>query len=397
MIKQEEKQTIQEWIQKILQEAGKSQERETHPVDAGDKTCMDIHKDILLLEGDFQTNLHRWQDEQSVDLSHISNLRQPLDTIISLFESFHIPNHASGSGEEKEAMPVFHVETTLSILQSLLGRYDSTLSALSKARDAVSRIDARQVINNQRVSEWTSRTLNTLHDSRTALLSQHHRSHHQQSERDVLKSRLQRYERETKTSENLIVSLVSKLNEAEESVIVYQQDIKKLQSKVLSLQTHIQQITKWKEHVRGVGVTSELRSRSRPDQKELTGSREKALEYSKRQAAKKVIEQGERSSRTRSHSKSRESRPTSRQSSRSRARSRSATSDRQLKSEKDELEESYALKLFEAVSPALKKSILKAKSSPAYQPMYPAQQILLSKLRDVDGEINELARDLMFY
>lgn len=328
-------------------------------------------------------------------------MRQPLDTIISLFESFHIPNHASAGieGSEKDAMPVFHVETTLSILQSLLGRYDSTLSALSKARDAVSRIDARQVVNNQRVAEWTNRTLATLHDTRTSLLSQHHKSHHQQSERDILKSRLQRCERERKTSENLVVSLVSKLNEAEENVIVYQQDIKKLQSKVLSLQTHIQQITKWRDHVKGLGVTNELRSSARD--KEAVSSRERGIEYAKRQAAKKIIEQGGPSpsaSRKRSTSKTRESRPASRQSSRGRGRSRSAnSSDRRLRTEKEELEDIYAEKLFEAVSPALKKSILKTKSASSYTPMYPAQQILLSKLRDVDGEINDLARDLMFF
>ena len=338
--------------------------------------------------------MHRWQDEQSLDLSHITNLRQPLDTIISLFESFHIPNHVSDSGKshDKEAMPVFHVETTLSILQSLLGRYDSTLAALFKARDAVSRIDARQIVNNERVLEWTQRTLDTLHDTKTSLLAQHQKSHHQQSERDILKSRLQRCERERKTSENLVVTLVSKLNEAEESVIVYQQDIKRLKSKVLSLQTHIQQITKWKDHVKGLGVSTELRSKYR-DSKEPS-SRKRALEYAQRQAAKNIIERGGRSPslNRQSELKTREGRSTSRQSSRGRNRSRSAVSDR---SEKEKLEESYAEKLFEAISPALKKSILKKSSS--YQPMYPAQQILLSKLRDVDGEINELARDLMFY
>lgn len=68
MIKQEEKQTIHEWIQKILQEAGKSasQSHEHHnlsnhqdnlAVSAEDKTCMDVHKDILLLEGYFQASI----------------------------------------------------------------------------------------------------------------------------------------------------------------------------------------------------------------------------------------------------------------------------------------------------------------------------------------------------
>ena len=68
MIKQDEKQTIHEWIQKILQEAGKSasqshehnslsNHQDTLAVSAEDKTCMDVHRDILLLEGDFQASI----------------------------------------------------------------------------------------------------------------------------------------------------------------------------------------------------------------------------------------------------------------------------------------------------------------------------------------------------
>ena len=298
-------------------------------------------------------------------------------------------------------MPVFHVETTLAILQSLLGKYDSTLQALCQARDAISRIDARQIVNNQRVSEWAKYTLKVLHDTKSSLLAHHQMTHHHQTERDILKSRLERSEREKKTSENLVVSLVGKLNEAEENVIIYNQDIKKLQNKVLSLKTHIQQITKWRDHIKGVGVVNELRSSHGNNSSSEISARERALDYSRRQEAKNRLDQGSKKLLKSAKISTREGRsasrsgPSSRQSSRTRAKS----TERQKKeisageiSAKERLEDQYVQSLFDAVSPALKKS-LKA----PYQPMYPAQQILLSKLRDVDGEINELARDLMLY
>ena len=73
--------------------------------------------------------MHRWQDEQSIDLSHIITLKEPLNSIISLFESFHIPNHDK---DKRDGMPVFHVENTLAILQNLLGKYDGTMDALNQ-------------------------------------------------------------------------------------------------------------------------------------------------------------------------------------------------------------------------------------------------------------------------
>ena len=56
------------------------------------------------------------------------------------------------------------------------------LSLNKKAREAVSRLDSRQVIQAQRVSDWMKLTLHTLHDTRTALLAQHHKMSHHQAE-----------------------------------------------------------------------------------------------------------------------------------------------------------------------------------------------------------------------
>lgn len=61
MIKKEDEQTIHEWIQKILLDAGRAdsqpQDNSTRIeeiISTSDKSCMDVHKDILQLEGDFQ-------------------------------------------------------------------------------------------------------------------------------------------------------------------------------------------------------------------------------------------------------------------------------------------------------------------------------------------------------
>lgn len=203
-----------------------------------------------------QTKLHRWQDEQSMDLSHIVNLRKPLDDIISLFQSFHIPTGSSGP-----QVPTFHVETTLSILQSLLSRYDTTMDALTQARDAVTRIDAKQTVNQQQISEWASSTLSVLHDTRAALISQHHRTNHQLSEREILKNRLSRCEKDRQSSQQVVLSLVEKLNDAEECLVIQNKERKQLESKLLRLKTQVNQITKWKEHMSGLGVATELRTK----------------------------------------------------------------------------------------------------------------------------------------
>jgi hypothetical protein len=182
---------------------------------------------------------------------------------------------------------------------------------------------------------------------------------------------------------------VTKLNEAEESLLIYQQDIKKLQSKVLTLRTHIEQITKWKEHVKGMGVTSELRRSS--NEPEVSSSRERAHEYSKRQAARKIIQEGGPLPKKTTKGRKDGSRPSSRPPSRPRSRTASSTS---IKSSNPFDQHAYLQKLLEAVASPRKSAM---KTSQHYQPMYPAQQILLSKLKDVDGDINELARDLMIY
>ena len=96
-------------------------------------TLMESHAELLKLEAAYQSNLHRWQDEHQLDVDKISNLFQPLSTLIKLYESFQIPSiKESDPNMPKTAdKPIQHVETTLNILNTLLNTFKSTMDALN--------------------------------------------------------------------------------------------------------------------------------------------------------------------------------------------------------------------------------------------------------------------------
>ncbi|KAJ3325878.1 hypothetical protein HDV06_002263 [Boothiomyces sp. JEL0866] len=339
-----------------------------------ERNCMDAHAELLHLEADFQTTLHRWQDDQSVDLSHIINLKAPLDNLIDLFHSFHIPKQNSPD------MPSFHVETTLAILQSLLSRYDATLDALTQARESVARLDSRHIVSNQRLIDWASATLKSMSDVRTILLNQHHLISHQQAERELLKQRLAKTEKQRQTSENLALSLAKKLNSAEETVMLMVQEKRKQEQKILSLQTQMKQITNWKEHVKGLGVNKA--------QPQVSNKRDRMMEYAQKQQVRRILKNEYETmlkSKSNSQTPSRTPNKTpSRTPSRTPTRSRSSSNIKQKK-KKVKPDEELLIKLLENLQMERKEK----------KNMYPAQSILFSKLQQVDGEINQLAKELL--
>jgi uncharacterized protein (DUF2249 family) len=311
-----------------------------------------------------------------MDMSHVIDLAAPLDNILYLFQSLQIPSDSSESLE-----PTFHIETTLSIIQSLLLNYDSTMDALRRAREAVRKLDSRQTINRERISEWTSDTLKTLHEAKTSLISQHHRLGHDKSEREILKHRLEKCEREKKTSDNLVLAMVEKLNDAEEMLLIQDREKRKLQSTVNSLKTQISSIYKWKNHFYGTGIMKD--EKPFPIEK---SPRQRGIEYAEKQRAKEVIKRGRsverhsatkpKSNRSRSKSKTKSS-STKRSTSRNNETRDSPTINR---SERD---------LFNSLKN------IKDRKSTEYSMMYPSQSILLSKLKTLDGEIAELAKNLL--
>jgi hypothetical protein len=300
----------------------------------------------------------------SLDVSHIFGLKKHLDMLIELFQSFHIPLY-----KENAQPPTFHVETTLSILQSLLSNYESVMNSLNLARDSISNLDSRQILTQQRISEWSSHTLKVLHDCRSSLMKQHHLENHLKSEREILKSRLNHSEKDRVGYEQVVLSLVEKLNQAEETILVQQQQIKKFESKVHGLRTQADQMVKWKQYMNGSGVISELQKRSRSSSQ----TRERMTEYSERQRAKQKVANPPRSrstSRKRSCSQKRERKDTS----------HSVKSDVELIAD-----------LLRATK--IKPTSLRKDSD--YSTLYPAQQILFSKLQNIDGEINQLVKDAL--
>jgi hypothetical protein len=286
-----------------------------------------------------------------MDMSQIINLKEPLDTLYDLFQSFHIPLYSSEKGEAQA--PTFHVETTLSILQSLLLRYDGVMKSLTMARETVSKLDTRQILNQQRISEWSSNTLKALQDTKSSLLQQHQTQHHLKSEKEILHHRLNQSEKDRLGYEQLVLSLVEKLNQAEETILVQQKQMKKWEAKVSSLKSSVDQMIKWKQH-------------------SLSNVRDRAYEYSERVRAKQKIQQGGKRTRSRSRTRSTSETPKT-----------NSVSDTEL-----------IAQLLEATKISRKSS---SKANTSYQPMYPAQSILLSKLKNIDGEINDLARDVLMY
>jgi hypothetical protein len=180
------------------------------------------------------------------------------------------------------------------------------------------------------------------------------------SEREILKTRLNQSERDRISYEQLVLSVVEKLNQAEETILVQQQQIKKWEAKVGGLKSQVDQLTKWKQHINGSGVVQDLQKKSTSSQ-----SRERAIEYSERHRARQKVATPTRS------------RSTSRKRTNSQHKIANRPSDTELIAE-----------LLRAT---------KIKKEKEYQPMYPAQQILFSKLKNIDGEINQLARDVLLY
>jgi hypothetical protein len=316
------KQSIQEWIQELLEKEQVAPPKKEVPADA---TCMDTHKLALQVETSIQvfqsdeTTVHRLQDELSLDTSTLASLKPHVETLLSVFESFHLPGY-------KEAT---HVQTTLSLLQTLLNNYDSVMAALIHAKDVLANMDSRHIIHSSRLNEWGTDTIESLHEIKTQLLKHHDSITHYMASNSLLQTRLTKMERDRVGNQQLVLSLLQKLTRAEETVLAKEQEIQKYVRVIRQLKTEIGILKKFKEDYDGVGVIRELRKRtgstgvSRGRSSSATrGSRQRALEYDEQQRVKqkapKVIY-------TSSHSRaSSASKPDSKPRSKSRSRKKCA-------------------------------------------------------------------------
>jgi hypothetical protein len=340
-----------------------------------------------------------------IDFGQIMKLSQPLDKIIQLFQSFHIPS-GSNSNNPDDIQASFQIENTLKLLQSLLSQYDSTLDSLCNARETIRKLENRQVVNNQRITEWSSNTLKMLQNCRNTLVSLHESQNHSRAEMEVLRARLKKTEEARQGSESVVLSLVEKIHAAEEVLTSQKMEIGKLQAKNLTLKTQIEQIIKWKKHMDGTGIMNEFHSRNN------STARQRGIQYSdalkiqelaKRRTDDYAKSLGIHRTESRSSSKSRRAKSKSRTRTKSNS-STTKTDNSSILGTKKKRSPSYSFTNetsefnidheIETVARLLGNDLASRQES-LDSKLYPAQSKLLAKLRDVDCEINELARELM--
>ena len=203
-------------------------------------------------------------------MSHLSQLANPLDLLLDLFTSIHIPNDQTQS----------QVETTLGILTTLMNSYDSTFIALQKARDEIAQLDSRHILNQQRLTEFSTSTSDALQKTRSKVLQLNQEFKHLQSEKHILRHRLTSLEKERRTQDELILNMANKLNETEEQNLRLCREKKKLELQVVQLKSHMQGMQLWKNNQDSI-----MREPRIPK----TSARSRALAYAESQEIKKIV------------------------------------------------------------------------------------------------------------
>jgi hypothetical protein len=194
----------------------------------------EVPQEILQLEQDFQTRMSRWQDETTIDMSFLQDLGTPLEQLVDLFTSIHIPS---------DATPSTHVEQTLSVLTTLLAQYESTFVSLTKARDTISALDSRHLLTQQRLTEFAANISKALYDIRSKTLKRNEDYNRVVTECQVMRNRLTIADRERRTQDELVLNMAKKLNNTEEMNLTLRRERKKLDLHVLQLKTHIEGTT----------------------------------------------------------------------------------------------------------------------------------------------------------
>lgn len=173
----------------------------------------------------------RWQDEETIDVSALQNLANPLDILIDFFSSIKLPSETCASS---------HVESTLAILTTLLETHDSTFMALTKARDSITTLNSRHIQTQQRLSEFAQKTSSDLSRIRSKIVKRNEDFNSLSTQSQILKSRLAFVERDRETQESLVLSMAQKLNDAEEGTLRMGRERHKMNLQIMQLKTHIQ-------------------------------------------------------------------------------------------------------------------------------------------------------------
>ena len=338
-------------------------------------SLLKAHENLSLLDSDFQNAIVSLQATHQSTVSQISLLNAPVDDLISLFESFKSPSK-SGLG----------IESTLHILTTLMARYDNTLAVLYRTREITKAIDKGEANTLGNVNEWRCKITNVVREVREVLTKQNEAAIERDGHLETLKARLTKVEEEKIVNEKLVLNLVSKLNIAEENADVYKGEIKALQLKVGSLKTQMAGISKWREHMQGLGVAKELRTGTAGG----ASTRQRALDYSRRNDAK-VKFAGTTGSSPGSESRT-QSRPTTAVSKTkaSTPKAISAVNDKTASQTATGKEQKHDTQILGSLLAALN---LNQHSGHVQSKSYPAESILFSKLSDIDSQIDLYLRD----
>ncbi|KAI8918045.1 hypothetical protein BC831DRAFT_131864 [Entophlyctis helioformis] len=195
----------------------------------------------------------RFQDDQTLDYSHISNLKGPLDTLLDLFLSLSAsrphPLSTSTSHSPFGVSPTTSsIESTLHMLQILLSQYDSALASLQRARDIVGRIESSHVLQQQRITEWGSSTVRDVHRTRQAVQRTQERLAHIETERDVLKKKVLMLEREARANESLVLEMAKKIHERDERCLRSEREVARLSALVTRLKSQMAGMQRLRGH-----------------------------------------------------------------------------------------------------------------------------------------------------
>jgi hypothetical protein len=205
------------------------------------------------------SRITRWQDEQTLDYTCITDLHAPLVTLLDLFASFQIKNEPC-------------VESTLKILKKLLDEYDKTFDALVKAKDLIATLDKRFLANHQLLDEFKVALDKKLASVRSAVSKDADQLKFTQGELLLLRNSCGSLQKKIKAQDDIVFNMAQQLNDSEHENISLHRDKRRLELQVCQLKTELKGVQQWRQKWKGLSQLNEQPRRSL--------SRERSLAYS---------------------------------------------------------------------------------------------------------------------
>ena len=155
--------------------------------------------------------------------------------------------HVTKSSDSTPSSSV-NLEATLQIIQTLIAQYDGALAALQRSRDMIGRIESTHVLHQQRTTEWGNVMVKDIHRVRQAVQRSRERETHLETERDILRQKVLALERDRKTSDTLVLEMAKKVNESDEKCFRLEQEAKQVIVKMTQLKAQMNAMKKMRSH-----------------------------------------------------------------------------------------------------------------------------------------------------